>query len=66
MVGRLVSFWDGFLAGAMLVSGRVKVPIHTKHAIPDSLKFSHWLSENLLEGNHPKIMHGSRGNASES
>ena len=23
MVGRLVSFWDGFLAGAMLVSGSV-------------------------------------------
>ena len=23
MVGRLVSFWDGFLAGAMLVSGCV-------------------------------------------
>ncbi len=25
MLGRLVSFWDGFLAGAMLVSGRVSV-----------------------------------------
>ena len=24
MVGSLVSFWDGFLAGAMLVSGRVQ------------------------------------------
>ena len=25
MVGKLVSFWDGFLAGAMLVSGRIYV-----------------------------------------
>ncbi len=34
MVGTLVSFWDGFLAGAMLVSGRVHLPTITTTRVP--------------------------------
>ena len=47
MPGILLSFWEGLFSGDMLVLGRVNLNFPTKHVIPESLKFSHWLSENI-------------------
>ena len=41
MVGRLVSFWDGFLAGAMLVSGSVYEKISRFLSLPPTKKMVH-------------------------
>ena len=58
MVGRLLSFWDGFLAGSMLVSGSVSfLCFHKFHPLESSLQLLEFHLSFLLgylEGFKPK------------